>query len=324
MKYLSGILTASALALSFGTPHAAMAQDFVGPYGSKFCDVEIKSNTDLENRFARSLAEKADGTKPMEGCKARPIDFLMFWQQEDPAANLKTVADLSSYAHDMKATEAKADYQYQSACLWQVRGGSYSMKAECTQREARKGEVIYASRTGKLVLMSNCANPGVIEIPPIVVTKHRCIRVEFPGYVGRITRVVYIDRVALPGYCTKLQEAGVAEAYTELPQECPMSYTKEIADSEGRKRLFRVSCNWTDVERAASGKLGFTASVQNISASFRGRADGTDVLWLPEEALNGEVVVCYDDDRQSYGVRRDDYVDGVAVIPVSIVTPPRR
>lgn len=293
---------------------------FVGPYGERFCDSPIKDAADLETRFAKSLAADATGHRVMAGCKARPVDFLVVFQQDDPTAGLTAVSDLVSYAHDMKATEAQKDYEYTSACLWSQSDGTLAVKLDCVTREVRKGEAIFASRTGKLVLMSSCANPGVIPVPMIVVNAD-CVRVEFPSFKGRNIRVAYIGNAALPGRCTKLEVAGVDEPFVEMPQECPMSYTKEIVDSLGHKRLMQVTCSWTAVEQRASELLGYSATVQNVSGSFVGRKDGINVLYLPKEALNGEVVVCYDDDFQSYGVRRKDYLRNiVATIPLSVVT----
>ncbi len=318
------ILVACALVLSiFGWTSEAQAAEpvFVGSYGDKFCDTPIASATDLEARFKGSLAIKADGSHAMVGCKATPRQFLVAFQMDDPKAGLMTVADLPSYAHDMKATSAKRDHEYKSACLWQVAGGSFAVKFNCIQREIRRGEVIFASRTGVLVLMSNCANPGVVEVPPIVVTARPCVRVEFPNFAGNVpTRVVFIGRKALNPNCIKLEVAGVSEAYRDLPQQCPNAYTKTVVDEQGRKRLYRVSCNWDAIEQAASGLLGYRASVQNVSTSFYGKVNGTNVLYLPPEALDGEVVVCYGDgDNHSFGVRRRDYIDGKAVIPLDVV-----
>lgn len=314
------IIIAFLALLAFGGWAGEAQARTVGPYGDKFCDVPIKDATDLEARFVKSLAADASGHRAMAGCKARPIDFLVVFQQDDPKAGLTSVADLPGYAHDMKVTEAQKDYEYTSACLWTQSGGTFAVKLICVTREVRKGEVIFASRTGKLVLMSNCANPGVIPVPMIVVNAD-CVRVEFPSFKDRNTRVVYVGRAALPGRCTKLEVAGVDEPFVEMPHECPMSYTKEIVDEQGRKRLMQVTCDWSAVEQTASGLLGYPATVQNVSASFVGREDGTNVLYLPKEALDGEVVVCYDDDFQSYGVRRKDYVRNVvATIPLSVVT----
>ncbi len=276
----------------------------------RFCDTPIANPTDLENRISASLAADPTGYQAMKGCRASPVHFLIVWKDDFPTAKLATVQDLLPFVRELKPMELKKDMQYDSACLRERPDRVYDAIRDCTQRPAREGETVYAWR-GKPALMSSCANPGVIEIPPIVVNL-QCIEVDFPSDKAIPTRFAYIGPRPIPSKCVRLHIASESQSRLEMPNECPSAYTKTI-----NGHLVQVVCDWREDERAVSQLLGVRAAVQNVSGSFYGRGPGMNKLYLPKEALEGETVVCWElpDGRiVTKGVRRQNFRNGVAVI----------
>ena len=155
-------------------------------------------------------------------------------------------------------------------------------------------------------------NPVNLAIQEFVVAGNPCPKIVFPGRNGRAIRIAYIDQKELPSTCLLLERSGVKEGMRGIPQECPDSYDKVI-----RGRKVHIACTWEPVEVAASELLGFQAEVQNVAGSFYARGDGSNTLYLPPEALNGETAICYelpDGTFVTYGVRGKHFVNGVATI----------
>jgi hypothetical protein len=284
----------------------AMAAD---PAGQRFCDVPIKSAQDLLGRLQRA------GDGALDGCRANWRHFAAIWKPDFPNVPMDTREDVMAFVAKLKATTARTDLMYDSACLRQRPDHGWDATPGCMTREARKGEIVFVY-DDKAALMSSCANPGVVEVPPIVVTAP-CIRVDFPSDVRVPTRFAHMNDHALPGKCTKLQIASEQEPRYNLPEECPDAYTKVI---DGH--LIKVVCSWDNVVPAVSQLLHKRVQVQAVNGSFYGRTNGTNSLYLPVEALDGETVICWelpDGTVVTKGVRRDNFVDGVATIPRSEV-----
>ena len=298
-------------AVFFALSSFGMASEAKAANGDhRFCDVSIQNPTDLEHRISQSLAIDPTGHHAMQGCRATPYHFFAEWKQDFADAHLTTVQDLLPFVRALTPMTVKKEMQYNSACLRERPDHVYDVIGGCTTRPVRKGETVYAWH-GKPALMSSCANPGVIEVPPIVVNSG-CIQVNFWSDTQVPTRFAYIGPRALPTRCVRLQIAGEQEVRTEMPAECPDTYNKVINGHE-----VQVVCDWRDDEVAVSGILGVPSEVQNVSGSFYGRTNGMNTMYLPEEALNGEFAVCYtlpDGRIVTIGVRRRDYLNGVATI----------
>lgn len=314
MKHL--LLTAFAvLVLSiFGGATAVHAAD---PAGHQFCRSGVPSNVWLAQKIEQSLAAHPDGSGHVDGCYATVYEFYIAFKNGDPkSTKLGSLADLPGFLRSTVRAEAKADYQYNSSCIYEEADGTHEVKMGCATRDLHPGEIIYQDpETNELVLLSGCANPGVTEVPPVIVEANPCVEVHFPTQVAQgqqAVRFAYIGRHTLPGRCIALQRADGSKV-TDMPEECPDAY-KAIRDG----RLVQIVCTWQDVEEAASGLLGYPASVQNVSGSFYIRATGDNVLYLPKEALDGETAICWElpnGQFVTYGVRRENFVNGVATIP---------
>ena len=277
----------------------------------RFCDVAIQNPTDLENRLSESLSIDPTGNHAMKGCRATPVHFLAVWKTDFAQAHLATVQDLLPFVREFKPMVAKKEMEYNSACLRERPDRVYDVVTGCTTRPVRSGETVYAWH-GKPAMMSSCANPGVIEVPPIVVSL-ACVEVDFWSDTKIPTRFAYIGPKAIPTQCVRLHIASEQESRTEMPNECPDAYTKVI-----NGHLVQVVCDWREDEAAVTQLLGVRSQVQNVSGSFYGRVNGMNVMYLPKEALNGEFAVCWtlpDGRIVTKGVRRGSFVNGVAVIP---------
>lgn len=295
------------LALSFG----ASGAQAVEPQGHSYCIGGIASKEQLLAKMDASLAADLTGNKKLQGCVATPNDFLTIWKKSDAKANLASVADLHRYISEFTATQPEKDTMYQSACLRDRVGGTHEVVADCTQRDPKPGEVIYASRTGMLVLMGGCANPGVGKVPPTVVEAH-CLEIDTPSMKGVDVRFAHTNDHLLSGYCMKMQLAGEQAPRHDLPEECSDAYTKEVAG-----RLVKVICSWDKVEEDASRILNRRVRVGNVSGSYKPRANGVTKLYLSADAIDGETWFCFElpDGRfVTKGVRREQFVRGVAVI----------
>lgn len=307
-KIMHMIVCAFILALS--QVLGAQAAHAIANDGHRFCDAPITSAADLQERIAQSLADKPNGYGSMKGCRASPVHFFNTWKHDFPEANLATMQDLLRFAGELQPMVLKKDMLYQSGCLLERPDHAYDVKVDCTTRPARKGETVYAWH-GKPALMSSCANPGVIEIPPIVVNLE-CIEVDFPSDKAIPTRFAYIGPRPIPSKCVRLHIASEAQSRLEMPDECPDTYQKTV-----NGHLVTVVCSWEAVEEAASELLGVPAEVQNVSGSFYGKVRGMNKLYLPKEALEGETAICWElpDGRiVTKGVRRQNFVNGLAVI----------
>jgi len=292
------------------------------PGGHSFCIHGAPDKNILASDMEKSLAAHPDGNGHVNGCYATMNDFFVSLKAADPTAtNLNSIRDLPAYVRRWTTEVAKKDYLYSSDCLYENRDGSHTVGHGCVNRDIKKGEVIYKNPdTGALTALSGCANPGPIPVPPIVVESNPCLQVHFPTEMPRrAVRIAYMDNRLLPSNkCTiALQIAGESAKRTDLPEECPDKYPAERGG-----RMVTIVCTWDAVEEAASGLLGHAVRVQNVSASFYIRATGDNVLYLPQEALNGETAICYelpDGTFKTVGVRRRNFIDGVATItPVQV------
>jgi len=300
----------AALALSFfGGAGEAKAAD---PTGHQFCPGGMSGPSELAGRMSRSLAADPSGNTKLEKCHATPYHFLIAFQKLDPGAKLTHVSQLPTYIRKLVVTPSEEKVEYFSACLHDRPNGARDVVLNCVSRELRSSENRYANPdTGVVVLLQSCVNPGGSQNTLVVETP--CIEVRFPS-MGEKTpvRFAYMGRAALPGRCHKYMLAGESRPLYETPEECPDTYQKVVAG-----RVVTVVCRWDEVEVAVSEKLGYTAEVQNVSGSFYTRAVGTNSWFLPPEALDGESVICWeakDGTTVTVGVRREDFVNGVAVI----------
>jgi len=319
MKNAFVALFAAFLALSFfgGASEAYAAE----PAGHSFCKGGMGNPEELAARVTRSLAQKADGSAPIEKCAATPAHLLVSFQELNPkakaAGRLNTVSQLPGFIEKLVVVPSEPGMEYNSACLYERADGTLYVKLGCVTRELRGAEVRYADpETGVVVLMQDCVNPGGSQMTLVV--EGGCIEIKSPAMgTGIAKRFAYIGRTPLPGKCHKYLLSGEPKPLYDTPEECPDVYDKIV---DGRK--VRVVCSWDEVEAAASENLGFTAEVQNVSGSYYTRADGTDSWFLPVEALDGESVICWelpDGTFVTIGVRREHFVDGVAVITPAVV-----
>ncbi len=304
------MLVLAPLSLVVSVPQAALA---VTPSGHKFCEAGMGSPQQLKQKILAALAKDPTGTKiTLEGCKATAALFLQAFQTTKSGAGLKTVNDLAEFLDRLVPITVDANNTFDVSCLWDTANGR-EVKMECEQRPLRPGEVVYGDReTRELLIMGSCANPGIAVIPPIVV-QSPCIEVKAPSMGVKVAvRFAYFGDKPLPGKCVALQMAGETQKRFDLPEECPDTY--EVMRG-GRK--VKVVCTWDDVEMAASAKLGKRVQVQNVSGSFYSRADGTNSLFLPAEALEGMTAFCWelaDGTVVTVGVSREHFVDRVAAI----------
>lgn len=313
---LFGILAAFVLSIFGGT--AAYAAD---PAGHQFCRQGVPSNTWLAANIEKSLAAHPDGNGHVDGCYATAQEFFIAFKDGDPkSTKLGSVKDLPAYIRSWTTQAAKKDYQYNSACIYEEADGTHVVKMGCATRDLHPGEIIYKDpETNALVLLTGCANPGVTEIPPVIVEANPCVEIHFPTMVAQgqqAVRFAFIGRRNLPGRCIALQRAGGPKV-TDLPEECPDTYKEERGG-----RMVTIVCTWDEVAGAASQLLGFPANVRNVSGSFYIRATGDNVLYLPKDALDGETAICWELPNGTfvtYGVRRQNFVNGVATIPVERV-----
>jgi hypothetical protein len=321
MKKLYGAIFALALLISFGGAHEAKAAE---PSGHSFCPAGFSDLEDLAQRMDRALVADPTGEKQVkiEKCHASMLHFLVAFQTIDPGAGLTDVKQLPDYIRSLVVMPTEAGLEYTSSCLKDRPNGVRDVDLGCDTKEIRPGEKVYGNpKTGIKVLKQFCANPGAVENPPVVV-QARCIPYRFPSMPGTPIRVAYIGANPLPGRCYKLQLAGEQAPRFDMPEECPNIFQVKRGD-----RMVTVVCAWAEVERMVSRLLGFAAKVQNVSLGVIGRGKGTNTLWLPPEAANGAVVVCYQLPNGQYvtlGMRRKDLVDadGGATIPTGMVYGP--
>lgn len=321
MKKLYGAIFALLLLTFGGVAHEVEAAE---PSGHSFCIDGFRDTEDLAQRMDRAYAADPSGVRQVkiERCNASMLHFLIAFQKIDPGAGLTDIGQLAAYVRSWVVTPTKAGVEYKSACLMDRPNGVRDVVIDCDSKEIRPGEKVYANpKTGVAVAKQYCANPGAVENPPIVV-QARCIPYRFPSMPGTRIRGAYIGANSLPGRCSKLQLAGENGPRFDMPEECPKTYQVKRGD-----RMVTVVCNWTEDERAVSRILGLVAKVQNVSFGLIGRATGTNTLWLPPEAAEGEVVICYElpnGQIVTLGLRRKDLVDadGGATIPTDMVYGP--
>lgn len=325
MKWLHQAFIAVLLALcTFGWASEARA---AAPGGDPFC-TDGPSNGVLAQRIEAALAQDPSGlrVKP-KNCNAVPASFLVAYQEVDKnEKNLKTVADLPAYFRKLVAETAEKKVLYQTSVLYVSRNGDQHVALGRETREAKIGEVIYVNPdTGAKVAMGACSNPGVEKIEDVVVIAENCYRIDFPSMsagksrnLRMAIRYAHMDSKAIKSDgCLSWLYAGEVQKRYETTEECPSTYRREVRDGN-RTRMATVVCRWDEVEAAASRALGRRVVVQNVSGSFYARQDGTNSWWVPESALDGMAVICWEDEdgnlRASVGVTRKDFVNKVATI----------
>ena len=329
MKSLRNFFVAFLALLSLvGVAGVAQAAD---PAGDRFC-ADGPSNTVLAQRIEEALKADPSGLRVRpKNCVAVPYSFLVAAQSVDPdEANLKTVADLPAYFRKLRAVKAETSVYYSTSVIHVRPNGSQDVMLGHETREARPGEVIYENPdTGVQVAMGSCSNIGV-ERQDDVVVEAECVRIDFPsmspgkrGNRRMAIRFAHLDTKAVESSgCLKWKYMGDAQTYFETTQECPGVYRRKVIDAGG-ERMATVVCNWNAVEAAASRDIGHPIKVQNVSGSFYARADGTNSWWLPVSALDGMAVICWEDEtgtlRATVGVKREDFVNGVATVTVEHV-----
>lgn len=284
-----------------------------------FCENGLRSPQELAGKIDRSIAADPTGNRRLQDCLATPNDFLQGFRLADPkaaATQLAALRDLSVYVRSL-VVMTPADTDFRTSCLQITAAGKHQVKMDCVERPIRNGEVIYGNpKTKVLVLMSSCANPGAV---PAIVVDAKCIEVHSPSMDMKANvRFAYIAPNSLSSKCHALLLAGETQkrAYTS---ECPDRYPV-IRDG----LQVWVNCVWDAVEDAVSKKLGVPSKVQNASGSYKPRALGTNVWYLPLDARTGEAVICWDlpDGRvATIGVRREHYVTTDDGRMVATITP---
>ncbi|KND47559.1 MAG: hypothetical protein AB199_03955 [Parcubacteria bacterium C7867-004] len=287
---LAMFISAAALALS--TSMWASEAQAVEPAGHSFCKGGMGEPKDFARRIGKAVTAKPDGSAIVEGCQATAYELLLGFQQQDPKANLTSVSQLEAYANKLVEMPTEVGVEYGSACRYDLPNGGLVVKMACVWREVKPGEKVYGNPdTGARVIFSFCGNPGGVKLDPVIVTSNPCVKVVFPSHNGKGTPIRFAHSAArdLPGRCTKLEVVGEPKPFHDLPEECPDSYERVSG-----VRKYKVVCSWDKVEQQASELLGHEAHVGNVSGSFYARTEGTNVLWLPPEALNGMTTICWD------------------------------
>lgn len=284
------------------------------PAGHSFCPDGIESAEELDRKFTASLAVDPTGNRRLEGCYATPLHFLVAFQQADPGAGLTTVSQLPGYARSLVPMEVDRTVEHRTSCIQDRAGGGTVVVMACVTREVREGEVIYGNpETGAKVLWSGCANPGFTPSLEITIVGEDCIEVRFPSMGDAVpVRGAYIGPRMLPGRCHALLLAGEEERRFDYPEECPDVYQRERAD-----RMVTIVCDWSAAEQNSTRIMGQPVQVQNVSFSFRAREEGTNVWYLPPEALEGLPTLCWELPNGqiiALSVGRQSFVDGVAVV----------
>lgn len=312
---IRSFLAAFVLALSiFGWSGEAQA---VNPTGHSFCRNGMGEKEDFARRMERAIAADPNGNRAVDGCIATPREFLAAYQRIRPNANLTSVSQLPAYVRSWQVMQFPAGREFSTSCLQDRSNGTRAVVINCLSRTPRAGEVAYGD--GEVIIqVSSCGNPGATPIPPRP-PEQACPQIRFPDMAPRTPiRIAFIGRRPLPGRCHQLAISGESQPRDpdHFPEECP---DREVREFQGRR--MQVVCSWDAVEDAASQLLGYPASVQNVSASFYARANGTNAWDVPPEVYDGEGVVCWEltlsDGRVvwvSIGVRREDFVNGVATI----------
>lgn len=294
---------------------AAPAATFAEPAGHSFCPGGMPGGPEeLARKMERALAADGQGNQKLEGCYAAPIHFLIAFQNADEEANLTSVSELPAYIRKLVVMNVPGPGEFTTSCLHEAPNGVFGVTMNCLQREPRDGEVIYGNPdTGVRVLWSSCVNPGFGPPMDIVVEGPPCIAVEFPSMgEGVPIRGAYIGPRELPGRCHALLLAGEDERRFDMPEECPNVFRRE---REGR--MVTIVCDWSAIEQNSSRIMRQRVAVQNVSYSFRAREDGTNVWYLPPEALEGLPTICWempDGTFRTLSVGRGSFVDGVATI----------
>lgn len=304
------MLVALALALTFGFGGQASAT----PLGHAFCQEGLGSPEELASKMDRSLAIDPTGNRALEGCRANPLDFLDAWKYEQ--TGVTQVSELPAFVRRFVEVETEPGLVIPSAC---IRSDGNGVVIKCENRQRHPGEKVYGIG-GVAFLLEDCVNPINLQLEDVIVTGPACVEVVFPTEAGSNVRIAHMDRVPLPATCLLLEGPGYGETLRGLPQDCPDHNMRVI---EGRE--VQIRCSWQDDERENSRLLGYPAQVQNVSGSFVAKGEGWNTLTLPYQAMNGSVVICYklpDGTVVTLGVRREDYVNGVATIPASMVYGP--
>ncbi len=325
-KQCGAVFFALVLLISgFGGAHKVEAAE---PSGHSFCIDGFRDTEDLAQRMDRAYAADPSGVRQIkiERCNASMLHFLIAFQKIDPGAGLTDIGQLAAYVRSWVVTPTKAGVEYKSACLMDRPNGVRDVVIDCDSKEIRDGEKVYANpKTGVAVAKQYCANPGAVENPPIVV-QARCLPYKFPSMPGTPVRVAYIGPNQLPGRCYRLQLAGEQAPRFDMPEECPNVFQARRGD-----RMITIVCNWSRLESFTTNILRVRAQVQ-VALAFIGRVTGTNrpethTLWLPPEAAEGEVWVCYQlpsGEFVTIGLRRKDLVDadGGATVPTDMVYGP--
>lgn len=272
-----------------------------------FCENGLRSPQELAGKIERSLAADPSGNRRLQDCLATPNDFLEGFRLADPKAadQLRSLSDLSAYVRSLVVMTPN-DTEFSTSCLQVSASGKHLVKMDCIERPIRNGEVIYGNpKTNVLVLMSSCANPGAV--PAKIVVEAKCIEVHHPSMDMKANvRYAYIAPNSLSSKCHALLLAGENQK-RGYGSECPDRYP--VINNEGLQVM--VNCVWDEVEVAVSKNLGAPSKVQNASGSYKPRALGTNVWYLPLDARTGEAAICWDlpDGRvATIGVRREHYV----------------
>ena len=272
----------------------------------KFCEYKLSPPV-LKPRIIASLNKDPSGNARVEGCWARAIDFFQAWEEEE--TGMQSVRDLPAFLDSLVEMTPEVGLKYSSSCI-RTDGNGHIKR--CVERQFHAGEKAYG-KNGEIFLMGDCVNPVHATVSAVVVTGDPCIRVEFPTQQGQDVRLTGVDQQAWGDRCLRLVRAGGnPDGERGLPTECPDSYVKVV---DGRDR--RVSCSWDDVESVASELLGFQAETNDVSGSFKARAAGTNVLYLPAKAKDGLLAICWempDGSFRTLGVRRAHYQGNVATI----------
>lgn len=261
--------------------------------GSRFLDGEKISNpTLLAEVMDKSIQANPKGTwavSPSQcaerGYCTRPVDFLEALQHDDPEAGLKSVSELPGYIRSLKPVYGVKG-AYWSDCIVPDKGSSVGWKVmhRCASRPPKPGEAVYYNeKTGKIVMLENCANP--IDGPDL---SKNCAKI-FVHNVGADRAVRFKQYgpadLSLDQDCTALKRPN-DEAFTALFLE----------------RCESGDCDFSSIDAFLAGLSG------HKSGSFDPEVDGVTVVRLPgvvaEDNSPHKMVFCleYEDGQHSCGV----------------------
>lgn len=191
------------------------------PVGNPFLR-GVKSPAELASKVEASLAKDPSGRAIIDderclhgGSCASPDNYLQMFQESDPDAGLVEAAQLPAYLRTLRVVTAPVG-EYWMACLKPTSNGTYTPVLHCVSRRFKFGEMAWIdSRTGRIVLASDCTNPVEKEVPK------KCVEVPFFTKIGDTeVRFALLGPSDIDDDCIAVKRAGATEFDVDWEDEC--------------------------------------------------------------------------------------------------------